>query len=145
MLVRFGFAVAVACFAVATSLTQAAEKTEQVAGTWSLIIPEAYEGIVFAWRLHADGTYEEDGWYRTTGQPVQTTLTGTWSVNGHDMILRQDTLGFVFEGTFTGTSYSGQLSQSGRRVSYFCALKGEAPPEKCEPTVAKLANKSGVL
>lgn len=126
-------------FALSSILTAAPLATaggKSEAPTWTLIIPEAFPGIVFAWRMHADGTYEEEGWDRETGRPIQSTLRGNWSVEGNRMTLRQIGIPYVFEGTLMGDNYAGTLYQAGHKVSYFCARKGDAPPDRCEETVA---------
>jgi hypothetical protein len=138
--VRFAFGVCVAFVMMLTLSVSAGARTTPpiVPGVWTLIIPEAFEGVVFSWRIKTDGTYTEDGWYRDSTVPVQETLSGHWSVDGGQLTLTQDTLGYVFEGTIAGNSYYGELYLRGQRVSYFCALRGESPPAKCDPTVVQL-------
>jgi len=109
---------------------------DDATGTWTLIIPEAFAGIVFSWHINADGTYQEEGWDKETGNPIQSTLSGRWTGEGNKMKLSQEGIPFVFEGTRTGPSLTGTLYLSGKNVSRFCALKGETPPDRCDLSVA---------
>jgi hypothetical protein len=110
--------------------------SDDATGTWTLIIPEAFAGIVYSWRINADGTYQEEGWDKETGNAVQTTLSGRWSADGKKMKLAQDGIPYVFEGTRTGSSLTGTLYRSGKNISRFCALKGDTPPDRCDQSVA---------
>lgn len=100
--------------------------------TWTAIIPDAYPGNIYTWRLKEGGTYEEEGRRGATGATVQATLVGRWSADGPAMTLRQDGLPFVFIGSVTGERYSGMLTLHGRSVSRFCAREGDTPPESCD-------------
>ena len=102
---------------------------------WTVIIPEGFPRFIYTWRVKPDGTYGEDGRDAATGRPIQKTLSGRWTVDGARMVLRQDTLGFVFDGTVVGDRYAGTLYLGTRRVSRFCAARGEATPLDCEPAV----------
>lgn len=113
------------------------------AGTWTLIIPEAFPGIVYKWRIAATGTYEEDAWVRETGEPYQQTLRGTWTVEGNRLTLRQDGIPYAFEGLVSADRYWGTLYLGGRDVSGFCATKGDTPPDRCDETVAARAEREG--
>jgi hypothetical protein len=99
---------------------------------WTATIPDGFPQNVYTWRLRPDGTYEEDGRDALTGKPIQTTLFGRWTVEGARMILRQDDIPYVFDGVVVGDRYSGTLYLRGRKVSRFCAAKGEAMPPPCE-------------
>jgi hypothetical protein len=99
---------------------------------WTAVIPEAFPRDIYTWRLKLDGTYEEDGRRALTGQPVQETLTGRWQTERARMILRQDSIPYVFDGLVVGERYSGALYLNGRKVSRFCARKGEVAPDRCE-------------
>jgi hypothetical protein len=101
---------------------------------WTAVIPEAFPRDIYTWRLKLDGTYEEDGRLALTGQPVQETLTGRWMTERTRMILRQDSIPYVFDGVVVGERYSGNLYLDGRKISRFCALRGEAAPQGCEET-----------
>jgi hypothetical protein len=102
---------------------------------WTAIIPEGFPGKVYTWRLRSDGAYEEDGRDALTGTPIQQTLSGRWTVEGARLILRQDGLRFVFDGLVAGDRYSGTLYLSVRKVSRFCAARGETAPKQCEADV----------
>ena len=106
---------------------------EQEIVIWTAVIPEGFPGHIYTWHLKSDGTYEEDGRDALSGRPIQRTLAGRWTVEGARMILRQDVIRFVFDGMIAGERYSGTLYLNGRRVSRFCAAKGEAvPQDDCE-------------
>lgn len=111
---------------------QRSSGAEGVSGVWTARIPDAFPRDVFTWRLHEDGTYEEDGADLETGQAIQQRLTGRWSLDGDHMTLRQDTIGYVFEGTLAGKRYLGTLFLGGRVVSAFCAAKGDDAPRRCD-------------
>ncbi len=105
-------------------------------GAWTLIIPEAFDGYVFAWRISADGTYEEEGWERESGKPAQATLTGRWSADGKKIKLSQDGIAYVFEGSRIGNTINGRLYLNGKDISRFCAQQGDTPPDRCDQSVA---------
>jgi hypothetical protein len=103
---------------------------------WTVVIPDRFPGYAYIWRLKPDGTYAEDGRDTATGEPIQETLSGRWTVEGARMILRQDTLSFVFDGIITGDHYSGMLYLDAKAFSRFSATKGDAvrpPPCKSPP------------
>jgi hypothetical protein len=100
---------------------------------WTVVIPDGFPGYIYIWRLKSDGTYAEDGRDAATGKPIQQTLSGRWTVEGARMILRQGTLGYVFDGVLRGDQYSGMLSLDTKAFSHFSAVKGDAagsPPCK---------------
>jgi hypothetical protein len=99
---------------------------------WTATIPDAFPRNVYTWRLRPDGTYGEDGRDVLTGEPVQPTLSGRWTVDGTRMILRQDGIRYVFDGVVVGDRYSGTLYLGEQRMSRFCAVKGETVPQHCE-------------
>jgi hypothetical protein len=109
---------------------------DQPSVTWTATIPEGFPGNVYTWRLKPDGTYEEDGRDAETGRSVQQTLFGRWTVDGDRMVLRQDGFTYVFDGVVAGDRYSGTLYLGFRRVSRFCAIKGDAVPQHCDLGVA---------
>jgi hypothetical protein len=139
MLIRTAQLLALLC-AIILLPAQAADKASEgdVTGTWTLIIPDAFAGIVYSWRINADGTYQEEGWDRETGNPIQPTLSGRWSADANKMKLTQEGIPYVFEGTLTGRSLAGTLYRSGKNISRFCALKGETPPDRCDQSVAAI-------
>lgn len=96
---------------------------------WTVVIPEGFPRYIYVWRLKPDGTYAEDGRDAATG--IQRTLSGRWTVEGTRMILRQDTLGFVFDGIISGDQCSGMLYRGLRTFSPFVATKSAGPP--CKP------------
>lgn len=98
---------------------------------WTTVIPEGFPGIVYTWHLRPDGSYSEDGREMTTGKRVQPTLSGHWRVTATHMVLKQDGIGYVFDGDVTGDEYLGVLYLDGKAFARFCALKGEAPPQSC--------------
>jgi hypothetical protein len=100
---------------------------------WTVVIPDRFPGYIYIWRLKPDGTYAEDGRDAATGKPIQRTLSGRWTVEGERMILRQDTLGFVFDGMITGDQYSGMLYLDTKAYSRFSATKGDAARPPCKP------------
>ena len=116
---------------VAQQTTIPSDRDQKVV-VWTAIIPAGFPRNVFTWRLSPDGAYEEDGRDAVTGKPIQTTLSGRWMVKGARMILRQDDIPYVFDGVVVGDHYSGTLYLRGRKVSRFCAVKGEAMPQPCE-------------
>jgi hypothetical protein len=95
-------------------------------------IPSDRDQKVVVWTAIIDGAYEEDGRDAVTGKPIQTTLSGRWTVERARMILRQDDIPYVFDGVVVGDHYSGTLYLRGRKVFRFCAVKGEAMPQPCE-------------
>jgi hypothetical protein len=98
---------------------------------WTTIIPKVFPGFVYTWRLKPGGTYSEDGRDTATGKAVQPRLSGHWRVTGRRMVLKQDGIGYVFDGNFIGDEYLGVLYLDGKRFARFCAIKGEAPPQTC--------------
>jgi hypothetical protein len=99
---------------------------------WTVFIPDGFPWNTYFWRLKPDGTYAEDGRDTLTGKTIQQTLSGRWTVVGTRMILRQDTLGYVFDGTITGDQYSGILYLGTQTFSRFSATKGDAA-HPCKP------------
>ena len=99
---------------------------------WTAIIPDAFPQDIYKWRLMADGAYTEDGFNRTTGATIQPTLSGRWTTKGTRMFLRQDGIHYVFDGKVVADPYEGTLYLGDERVSNFCALKGNAPPDNCD-------------
>ena len=98
---------------------------------WTAVIPKGFPGNAYTWRLRPGGTYTEDGHEIATGKAIQPTLSGLWRVAGRHMVLRQDGIGFVFDGNLIGDEYLGVLYLDGKRFARFCAVKGEAPPQNC--------------
>jgi hypothetical protein len=113
--------------------TFASEASEPTDAVWTAIIPDTFPRNIYTWHLNADGSYFEDGRDAATGRPVQSTLHGHWSRDGAHMILRQDGLPYVFDGTVLGNLYAGMMTFHGRASSRFCAAKGEQPPARCSP------------
>jgi hypothetical protein len=99
---------------------------------WTAIIPDAFPGDVYTWRMKSDGTYREDGRNAATGTPIQSTLSGRWNNEGPRMVLRQQDQPFVFDGVVLGSLYTGTLYFNGRPVSRFCAAKGDEAPKRCD-------------
>jgi len=99
---------------------------------WTAIIPDAFPGYVYTWRMKGDGTYREDGRDAATGAPIQSTLSGSWNSEGPRMVLRQQDQPFVFDGVVLGSLYTGTLYFNGRSVSRFCAAKGDEAPKRCD-------------
>jgi hypothetical protein len=119
--------------------------SQQDVVTWTVTIPEGFPRNVYTWRLKADGTYEEDGRDLRTGIPVQRTLTGRWTVEGERMFLRQDRINYLFDGVIVGDRYFGTLYLNIRKVSPFCAVKGETVPQNCDaPKVASQSTHRGI-
>jgi hypothetical protein len=98
---------------------------------WTAVIPKGFPGYAYTWHLRPGGTYTEDGHEIATGKAVQPTLSGRWSMTGRHMVLRQDGIGYVFEGDLIGDEYLGVLYLDGKRFARFCAVKGEEPPQTC--------------
>ena len=82
---------------------------DEAGAIWTAIIPDAFPGYVYTWRMKDDGTYREDGRDPRTSRPIQPTLSGRWSRDGFHMMLRQDNLPFVFDGVVLGGLYTGTL------------------------------------
>ena len=100
---------------------------------WTAVIPDAFPGYIYTWRMKGDGSYREDGRDARTNRAIQPTLSGRWSREGPRMVLRQDDLAYVFNGVVAGNLYSGTLYFDGRSRSRFCANRGEKAPERCDP------------
>jgi hypothetical protein len=100
---------------------------------WTAIIPDAFPGYVYRWRMRDDGTYREDGQDAATGTPIEPTLSGHWRRRELHLVLRQDDQPFVFDGVVVGSLYTGTLYFKGRSISGFCAAKGEQAPRHCSP------------
>ena len=129
---------AVPCFAGETSETASIT-------VWTAIIPDAFPGYVYTWRMKSDGTYREDGRDAASGTPIQSTLSGRWNGEGPRLVLRQQDLPYVFDGVVLGSLYTGTLYFNGRPVSRFCAAKGDEAPKRCDaqPGVAMTSARSG--
>jgi hypothetical protein len=82
--------------------------------------------------LKPDGTYAEDGRDSDTGVRIQQTLTGRWTVEGSQIVLRQDEIKYVFRGVVVGDRYSGSLYLNAELVSDFCAISGNAVLPSCK-------------
>jgi hypothetical protein len=117
--------------ALALGIGSAAAVEDGVVGTWTVLIPDAFPLYTFTWRVAAGGSYDEDGRESATGQPVQRTLHGRWSVQGDRLVLRQTGISYVFDGTLSEARYAGTLYSGDRAVSRFCAAKGEIAPKDC--------------
>ena len=114
-------------------------EADEAGAIWTAIIPDAFPGYIYTWRMKDDGSYREDGRDSHTGRPIQTTLSGRWSREGSRMTLRQDGVPYVFDGVTLGNRYSGTLYFGGRSRSRFCAIRGEKAPDRCDavPSIAK--------
>jgi hypothetical protein len=99
---------------------------------WTAIIYDVFDGYAYTWRLSRDGTYAEDGKDIAEGFAIQSTQSGTWTRTGARMVLKQDSSGYVFDGTVSGETYSGTLHQFGTFLSKFCAWKGTEIPAGCD-------------
>jgi hypothetical protein len=137
-MVRLFFSVVIFYVAVQGGLridaTFARAASDAPAGTvWTVLIPDAFPHYIYTWHLNADGGYFEDGRDAATGKPIQSTLHGRWSSDGAQMILRQDGLPYVFDGVVLGSRYAGTMYFNDRSSSRFCAVRGEQPPERCNP------------
>jgi hypothetical protein len=117
--------------ALAFGLDPALAEENGIVGTWTVVIPSAFPGYVYTWRVAASGTYLEDGRDGTTGQRIQPTLRGKWMATGERLILRQTGISYVFDGALSGGNYAGTLFLDGRPVSRFCAAKGRRAPPSC--------------
>ena len=102
---------------------------------WTAIIVRGFPDDVFTWQLKPDGRYLEDGNDMATGAPIQPTLSGHWTVSGNHMVLRQEGIGYVFDGDISGDVYRGVLYLDGKVFSRFCAAKGKKPPPDCDISV----------
>lgn len=109
-----------------------ATSADALAGEWTIVIPDAFPGMVFSWRVSLDGTYQEDAKRVISGRRTQPTMTGRWSIEDRHLVMTQDSQGFVFEGDVAGNYYSGSLFLKGVPVSHFCALKGSTSPGTCD-------------
>lgn len=109
-----------------------AAPADELAGEWTILIPDAFPGIVFNWQVKLDGTYLEDAQRIVSGRRSQPTMTGNWSLEDRHLVLTQETQGFVFEGDISGNYYSGSLYLKGVEISRFCALKGSKSPGTCD-------------
>ncbi len=118
----------------------ASETVASPAAVWTAIIPDGFPGFIYTWRMKDDGTYREDGRDEARGLPIQPTLSGRWSRDGAQMLLKQDDQPFVFDGVVLGNLYTGTLYFHGRTYSGFCAARGEAAPKRCDaaPGVAMM-------
>ena len=111
-------------------------------GVWTGIIPDAFPVNVYTWRLKTDGTYAEDGMHVSRKYSVQQTLSGRWTVGGAQMVMTQDTVGYVFVGKVSGDRYAGTLYLNKRAVSRFCAFKGTVGPRGCDGDFIVLNSRS---
>jgi hypothetical protein len=109
-------------------LSQPARGQETV---WTAIIPQGFPGIAFTWHLKSDGRYSEEGRDIKSGVSVQPVLSGQWSLSGGRLKLRQEGIGYVFDGEVFGSQYRGILYLDGKHFSSFCAVEGKAPPQNC--------------
>jgi hypothetical protein len=118
---------------LALTLAAPAPALAQQAGeTWTAVIDRGmFSGDFYTWRLKKDGAYEEDGRDIRTGASIQQMVTGTWSAKGQRLVLRQDSLGFVFDGVVNGSQYSGTFYQDDTPLAKFCAWKGKQIPTGC--------------
>src|SRR5258708_5712780 len=105
--------------ALALGIAPAAAAEGGVAGSWTVLIPDAFPNFMFTWRIAADGNYDEDGRDSVTGRPIQQTFHGRWTLEGERLVLRQTEYNYVFDGTLSGTSYAGNLYFEARLVSRF--------------------------
>ncbi|MGH6642961.1 hypothetical protein [Hypericibacter sp.] len=128
---KISLGLAAALLALAIGMAPAAADNGGVAGSWTVLIPDAFPNFIFTWRVAADGRYDEDGRDSATGRPIQPTFHGRWTLEGESLILRQAEYDYVFDGTLSGTSYAGDLYLEGVLVSRFCAAKGETAPKRC--------------
>jgi hypothetical protein len=119
----FAFLAFVAFVAIPTALS-----AQEI---WTAVIPDAFPGKIYTWRLAPGGTYREDGSNALSGKAIQQTLSGRWRQEGRRMILTQNSWGYVFDGTIAGKNYNGVLFMDGRKISRFCALRGNLPPREC--------------
>ena len=106
---------------------------DEAGAIWTAVIPDAFPGFIYTWRMQGDGTYREDGRDSRTNRPIQPTLSGRWSREGAHMVLRQDDQPYVFDGVVLGNLYAGTLYFDGRSRSRFCAMRGEKAPDHCDP------------
>ena len=109
-----------------------AAPADALLGEWTILIPDAFPGMVFTWRVKQDGTYQEDAQRGVSGRRTQPTMAGHWSIEDRHLVFTQDTQGFIFEGDISGNYYSGSLFLQGVEVSHFCALKGSESPGTCD-------------
>jgi hypothetical protein len=109
-----------------------AVSVEDLSGEWTILIPNAFPGMVFSWKVAKDGTYQEDAKREMSGRRTQPTMSGKWSVEDRHLVMTQDSQGFVFEGDVSGNFYSGSLFLKGVPVSHFCAVKGTESPGSCD-------------
>ena len=109
-----------------------AAPADTLLGEWTILIPDAFPGMVFTWRVKQDGTYQEDAQRGVSGRRAQPTMAGHWSIEDRHLVFTQDTQGFIFEGDISGNYYSGSLFLQGVEVSHFCALKGSESPGTCD-------------
>jgi hypothetical protein len=128
---KIGLVLTAALLALALEMATAAAADRGIAGSWTVLIPDAFPDFTFTWRIAADGSYDEDGHESATGKSIQPTFHGRWTLDGEGLILRQIEYSYVFDGTLSGTSYAGLLYFEGQLVSRFCAAKGETAPERC--------------
>jgi hypothetical protein len=101
-------------------------------GTWTIVIPVGFANNIFTWRVKADGTYEEDARDVKTGESVQPTFTGRWSVKDGRLTLAQNEYAYVFDGLLIGDSYSGMLTLAGREPDL---PRGNKASQPRQPTV----------
>ena len=109
-----------------------AAPADELAGEWTILIPDAFPGMVFSWKVSQDGTYQEDARRAVSGRRAQPTMSGRWSLEDRHLVMTQDSQGFVFEGDVAGKYFSGSLFLKGVPGSHFCALKGSEIPGTCD-------------
>jgi hypothetical protein len=99
---------------------------------WTARIFDTFSQDRYTWRLKPDGSYTEEGHDIQTGVAIQEPISGVWRKSKSRLVLRQDSFGFVFDGTVNGEQYSGTLFQYGQKVSAFCAWRGREIPASCD-------------
>ena len=105
-------------------------------GVWSVVIPNAFPGQVFTWRVAADGSYNEDARSIRSGARMQNTVSGRWDLQGVHLVFRQTDENYVFDGTVAGGCYIGRVTLQGKDISSFTARKrGRSGTDRCDGDV----------
>jgi hypothetical protein len=101
---------------------------------WTVVIPDGFLGTPMFGGSNLMGPTLKMAATMPRENQFNERCRGRWTIEGARMILRQDTLGFVFDGIIAGDQYSGTLYLGTRPHSRFSATKGDnSRPPPCKP------------
>ena len=132
-LTRLVLILALAFAAAAPGRAQEPPQGLDMAGQWTVTIPQAFPLHVFSWSVAGDGTYKESG--RNAFNTQRTQVSGRWTLQGVHVVMTQNDEGFVFDGTISGGCFIGRLFQNGKNISSFTARKRGSNVRLCDGNV----------